>query len=133
MSSHERKSNQESRSYKEGISLTHRAVRGENEALSRLSESENAKRLALEEQRDHLLAEANSEVLKQECGADFLDCSIRELRRPIHSSRMEIDHTNLGCETSRRAQARLHEEVAQRERALQETHIKSIHGVEELK
>ena len=47
--SHKRKSSQESRSDIEGISLAHRAVRGENEALSRLSESENVARLALEE------------------------------------------------------------------------------------
>ena len=43
------------------------------------------------------------------------------------------DHTNLTYETSRGEQARLHEELAQRERALRETHIKSIHEVEELK
>ena len=114
--SHKRKSNQESHSEREGISLAHRAVRGENEAPCKLPESENAARLALEEQSDHLLAEAKSEVLKQECRADFLDCSIRELQRQIHSSRMEIDHTYLGYETSRREQARLHEELAQRER-----------------
>ena len=46
---------------------------------------------------------------------------------------MEIDHTNLGYGTSRREQARLHGELAQRERALRETHIKGIHEVEELK
>ena len=46
-------------------------LKEKNEALSRLSESENDTRFALEEQRAHLLAEANSEVLKQECRADF--------------------------------------------------------------
>ena len=51
----------------------------------------------------------------------------------IQSNRMEIDHTNLGYETSRREQARLHEELAQRERALRETHVGSTHEVEELK
>ena len=45
----------------------------------------------------------------------------------------EIDHSNLGYEASRREQARLGEELAQRERALGETHIRSIHEVEELK
>ena len=39
--SHRRKSSQESLSDREVISLAHPAVRGENEALSRLSESEN--------------------------------------------------------------------------------------------
>ena len=127
--SHRRKSNQESR---EGIFLANRAVRGENEALSRLCQSENAAGLALEEQRDHPLAEATSKVSKQQCTADF-DCSIRELQRQIHPSRKEVDHTNLGYETSRREHARLHEESAQRERALRETHSRSIHEVEELK
>ena len=107
----------------DGIPSAHQLVQGENEALSRLSESKNDTRLIFEEQRDHPLSEARSEVLKQECRADFLDCSTRELLRQIHSSRMEIDHTNFGCETSRREQAKLHEKVAQRERALRETHI----------
>ena len=133
MFSHKRKSNQESHFDRRNISLAHRAVRGESEALSKLSESENAARLALEEQRDHLLAEAKSEVFRQECRADFLDCCTRELQRQIHSSSMEIDHTNLGDETSRREQARLHEELAQREGALRETHIERIHEVDELK
>ena len=72
-------------------------------------------------------------MLKQECRADFLDCSNRELRRQIHCSRMEVDHSNLGYKTSRREQARLHEKLAQRERALRETHIKGVHEVEETK
>ena len=37
---------------------------------------------------------------------------------------MEVDRSNLGYETSREEQARLHEELAQRERALRETHIR---------
>ena len=131
--SHRRQSSQESHSDRDGIPLALRAAQGQNEALSRLSESENDTRLILEEQRDHLLAEAKSEVLKQECRGDFLDCSLRELQRQCHSSRMDIDHTNLGYETSRREQARLHEELAQRERALRETHIQIIHEVEEMK
>ena len=53
------------------------------------TESENVARLALEELRDHLLAEAKSEVLKQECRTDFLGCSIRELQRQIRSNRLE--------------------------------------------
>ena len=45
---------------------------------------------------------------------------------------MEVDHTNLGYEASRR-EPRLHEELAHRERALRETHIRSVHEAEELK
>ena len=130
--SHKRKSSQESGSDRDCVPLTRRAV---PEKMNHYpdSQSENDTRSILEEQRDHLLSEARSEVLEQECRADFLDCSIRGLQRQIHSSRMEIDHTNLGYETSRREQARLHEELAQRERALRETHVRSIHEMEELK
>ena len=45
---------------------------------------------------------------------------------------METDYVNHGYEESRREQARLHEELAQREKALRETHIGSIHEVEEM-
>ena len=69
--SHKRESSQESRSDRDGIPLAHRALQGENESLSRLCQSENDTRLILEEQRDHLHSEARSEVLKQECRADF--------------------------------------------------------------
>ena len=55
------------------------------------------------------------------------------LKNPIQSNRMEIDHTNLGYEQSRREQVRLHEESAQRERALREIHVRNVHEVEELK
>ena len=88
MFSHRRKSSQESRSDRDGMRLAHRAVQGENEALSRLSESDSDTRLILEEQGDQLPSEAKSEVLKQRCRADLLDCSICELQRQIHSSRI---------------------------------------------
>ena len=77
----------------------------------------------LEEQRNHWLLLAKAEMLKQECRADFADRSIRELQRQIQSNHMEIDRPNLGYEQLRREQARLHEELPQRERALREIHI----------
>ena len=74
------KSSQEFHSDRESIPLAHRAVQGENEALSRLSEAENDTRLILEEQRNQLLSEAKSEVLKQECKAERADGAICELQ-----------------------------------------------------
>ena len=44
-----------------------------------------------------------------------------------------MDYVNYGYEESRREQASLHEKLAQREEALRETRIRSIHEVEELK
>ena len=62
--------------------------------------------------------------MKQECRADFANCNIREFHKQIQSHRVEIDHTNVGDEQSRREQARLREELAERERALRETRIR---------
>ena len=70
---------------------------------------------------------------KQRCGADFLDSSVRDLQRQLDSDRLDIYCTNQGHEESRKEQAILHEELAQRERVLQETHIRSVHEVGELK
>ena len=73
------------------------------------------------------------EVRKQECRADFLDSSVRDLQRQLDFNRLEIYCTNQGYEESRREQAQLHEELAQRERVLRENQIRSIYGVGELK
>ena len=81
----------------------------------RFSDLEEAARTVLEEQRNHLLAEAKSEILKQECKVDTLNTSIYEFQRKAHPNRLEMDYVNYGYEESRREQARLHEEVAQRE------------------
>ena len=111
MFSHKRKSSQETRSDREGISLGHPSFRGEDDTLFRFSDLEDAARFALEEQRHHLLAETKSEILKQECTVDLLDTAIREFQRQAHSNLLKMDCVNCGYEDSRREQARLHEEL----------------------
>ena len=81
----------------------------------------------LEEQKDHMLSEGKSEVRKQECRADFLDISVRDLQRQLDFNRLETYCTDQGNEESRKEQARLHEELAQRERELRDTQIRSFH------
>ena len=66
----------------------------------------------LEEHEDYMLAEAKSEVRKQECRADFLDSSVRDLQRQLDSNRLEIGCASQCYEDSRKEQARLHEELA---------------------
>ena len=105
------------------ISLAHWAVQGEDEALSRLSESENKAKLFLEEERNQLLSQA-ARMPSRFCRMNWKTNSVQSY---------EIDHTNLGYEQSRREQVRLHEEFPQRERALREIHVRNIHEVEELK
>ena len=85
---------------------------------SGFSDPEEAARTVLEEQRDHQLAEAKSEISKQECENDTLNTCIREFQRQAHSNRLELDSVNCEYQESRREQARLHEELALREKAL---------------
>ena len=68
-----RKSSQETLFDSEGISSERQPVQGKGETFFRFCNPEEASRFVLEEQRDHLLAEAKSEILKQECKVDALD------------------------------------------------------------
>ena len=70
--SHNRRSSQETFSDREGVSSGHQPGQGKDETLFMFSDPEEASRLVLEEQRDHLLPEAKYEILKQECKVDSL-------------------------------------------------------------
>ena len=83
--------------------------------------------------RDHLLAEAKYEILKQECKVDTLDTCVREFQRQAHSNRLEMDNANYGYGESRRERTRHHEDLAQREKALRDTRMRNMQNVEELK
>ena len=74
----------------------------------------------------------SAEMMNHECRMEFADSNIRELNRQIESQRVEIDNTITGYEQSKREQARRHEELAERGRALRETRIRSIHEMEEM-
>ena len=76
--------------------------------------------------REQLLAKAKSEILRHEYRADLAENNICELERQIDSQAVEMGHTRTGYEQSRREQALLHEELADRERALRDTRIGSI-------
>ena len=80
-----------------------------------------------------MLAEAKSEILRHEYRADLAEYIICELKRQIESQEVEIGHTRTGYKQSRREQALLHKELADQERALRDTRIRSIQKLEELK
>ena len=88
---------------------------GNNEPLFRFSNPETSVKSILEGHREHMLAEAKSEIMKQECKVDSLNTCIRELQRQAHSQRLELDDVNCGYEDSGREQVRLEEELALRE------------------
>ena len=77
----QKKSSQETLSDREGISSEHQPGQGKDETFFRFSDPEEAARSVLEERRDHILAEATSEILKQECKVDTRNTCIREFKR----------------------------------------------------
>ena len=66
MFAHKRKSSQEILSDREGVSSGRQPVQVKDETLFRFCGPEEAARLVLEEQRDHPLAEAKTELSRQE-------------------------------------------------------------------
>ena len=88
----------------------------------------------LEDHRDHVLAEATSEIMKQECKVFSLNTCTRELQRQAYSQRLGLDDAICGYEESQREQVRLEEELAlERERAHRNICIRNIHEMEELR
>ena len=90
-------------------------------------------RILLERQKEQILAEVGTEIQKHEFQADSDRRSIQELTGIIDSQRREIDHTISIDEQLRRDQLLLQEQLSEQNRDLREVHIKSLHGMEELK
>ena len=83
--------------------------------------------------KEQILAEVRTEIQQHEFQADSDKRSIQELNGIIESQRREIDHTIASDEQSRRDQLLLQEQLSEQNRDLRETHIKSLHEMEELK
>ena len=87
----------------------------------------------LQIQKEQLLTEARSKILKHENKANLTKDYIRGLKGQIESQELDPRRTLEGYAQSRREQDLLHEEVADRERALRENRIGGIHDMEALK
>ena len=81
----------------------------------------HAAKSLLDGNRDHLFAEARSELMKQEYKVESLNTCICELQRQTHSQRLELEDAHFGYEQSRRQQVRLQEDVVMRDKALRNT------------
>ena len=103
-----------------------------NEPFFIFSHPVNAAKSLLDN-RDHSLAEARSELMKQEYKVESPNTCTGELQRHMFSQRLELEDAHFGHEQSRREQVRLQEELVMREKALRKTQITSIHEMGELK
>ena len=125
--------NPETSSDREDFSSRHQQALGNNELSFRFSNPQTSVKSILEDHSDHMLAEATSEIMKQECQVVSLTTCTRELQRQAHSQRLELDEANCGNEESRRKQVRFEEELALGEKALRNTRIRNIHEMDELR
>ena len=96
--SHKRKSRPDTFSDRDGISSGHQPVQGKRDTVFSVSDPEEASTFVFEEHSDHLLAEAKSEILKQECKVDSLNTWIREFQRQTQSHRLELNYVKRSCE-----------------------------------
>ena len=78
----------------------------------------------LELQKERLLSEARSEGLKYNNQTGMAEDYIRELKSQVGSQEMDFRSAMEGRAYSRRQQDVLHEELADRERALRDTQIR---------
>ena len=125
--------NQYTLSDREDFPLRQQQVFGSNEPFIRFSNPANVAKSLLDGNRDHLLAEARSELRKQEYKVESLNTCISELQQQTCAQLLELEDSHLGYVESRREQVRLQEESVMKERALRDTQIRSIHEMGELK
>ena len=69
-----------------------------------------------------MLAEARSELMKQEYKVESLSTCSSELQQQTHSQQLELEDAHREYAESRREQVRLQEELVTKEKALRDTH-----------
>ena len=104
-----------------------------NESIFRDADPANVEKSLPEGNRDHLLTQARSELMKQEHKVESLNNCISELQQQAYAQRLDLANARHEYVETRREQVRLHEESVMKEKALRETRIRSIHEMGEMK
>ena len=78
-----------------------------NESVFRDANPANVAKSLLDGNRDHLLAEARPELMKQEHKVESLNTCIGELQQQTYAQRLELEDAHHGYVESRREQVRL--------------------------
>ena len=97
--------NQDTFSDRDQFSLKHQQVFGSDEPIFRFSNPANFAKSLLDGNRDHLLTQARSELMKHEHQVGSLNtCSINELQQQTYAQRLEIGRRpSRICRISKRA------------------------------
>ena len=102
-------------------------VLGSNQSIFRFSYLGNVAKSLLDGNRDNLLTQIRSELMKQEQKVESLNNCIYELQQQACAQRLELEDVHHGYVESRREQVRLLEELVMKDKALRDTQIKSMH------
>ena len=101
--------------------------------MFRYANPSNLRGSLLEGNKEHLLNQARSDLAKQELHVEFLNKCIGELQRQTEEQRLALQDAPYGFVESRREQVRLQEELLMKEKVLQNTRIRNMHEVGEIK
>ena len=81
-------------------------------SVFRNDDPSNVERSLLEGNKDHLLSQARSELMKQEYQVGFFNNCIGELQQQTCAQRLELQDAQHGFVQSQREQVRLQEEIS---------------------
>ena len=77
--------------------MRHQQVLESNEPFFGFSNLAHVAKSFLDGNRDHLLAEARSELTKQDYKVESLNTCIVELQQQTHAQRLELEDAHFGC------------------------------------
>ena len=100
-------------------------------SVFRNADPSNVGRSLLEGNKDHLLSQARSELMRQEHQVGSLNICISEIQQQAYAQRLELQDAQHGYVESRREQVRPQEELSMK--VLRDTHIRSMHEMGEMK
>ena len=109
-----------------------RAHQKEQEAVPELSVAESHTQIILEEQRNHILSEAQFELLLQERRAERANSSVQLLSDQLRSQCSEMSRRHV-FEFGRYEQEQLRAELQSRERVNQETRLHASQELQEVR
>ena len=102
-------------------------------SVFRFADPANVGKSFLDRNKDHLLNQARSELMKQEHQVESLNKCIDELQQQAYAQRLELENAHRGKIDTRREQSRPQEELSMKEKVLRETQIRNIHEMGEMK
>ena len=101
--------------------------------MFKYADPSNLGRSLLEGNKDHLLSQARSELMRQEHQVGSLNSCINELQQQAYAQGLELQDAHHGYIEARREQVRSQEELSMKEKLLPDTQTRNVHGMGEMK